>query len=183
MNKVSIIALLTCVSFSPVAMADYEAEKNWFGTVKFNGFVSGSSCDITNGNKTVQLPSVPTSSVIEKYAYGIVPFTINITGCNTKILNPKLRWGPNILMNTTKDGYLKNHSKDGAKNVGLAILNNESQIINLHSLESYNPDESSPEGTLSYTFQVGYIKTGKTKNDEVTPGPVLAQANYHLVYN
>ena len=28
MNKVSIIALLTCVSFSPVAMADYEAEKN-----------------------------------------------------------------------------------------------------------------------------------------------------------
>ncbi|TNV20453.1 type 1 fimbrial protein [Buttiauxella sp. B2] len=188
MNKVSTLALLTCITAIPSAMAagDSMLDK-WFGTVAFDGFVYDSSCQISNAdkNKTISLPAVRYSDVQEGVERNIaIPFTITLHGCNA-IANraPVIALDRNS-SNATKDGYLKN-TGNGPENIALLLMDNNRKAIDLRTTtyhEAATSIEQSDGNARSYKFHVGYIKLNNEYKASTTVGPVLAQAYYRITY-
>lgn len=190
MNKVSIIALLTCASFAPVAMAEHQngsISGDWFSSVHFTGFIFDSSCQISNSDKDkiVKLPAVKHSDVkTGEQKNHAIPFTIRIHGCKT--FN---NIGPNIALdrnseNTTKDGYLKN-TASGPKDIAFLLMNDQKEPLDLKHITYHKPVGQmgySDNDALFYKFHVGYIKLDNTSEKSSTAGPVVAQMHYRITY-
>lgn len=187
MNKVSILALLTCITVTPVAIAEQSngIGSPRIGVINFSGSIYENSCQIINdngGNKTVSLPVAKNTALNEIVPHSSKAFSINVRGCGIiGNLKPKIVWlnGRDV---TTNTGYLENKSHPGANNVALAIMDKEKKIIDLNDHKLRFPADEYYRGnerSLIYTFHVGYIKT----NDSiVTAGPVTAQATYGVTY-
>lgn len=187
MNKVSIIALLTCSMAIPTALAEINiTTPSNSGKVIFSGFILTNSCNvvINDKDKKVTLPPQKISALSDTMVQSITPFTISVKDCpNYGPWGPKLVWEPDASL-LTSNGYLKNKSYNGAENVALVILHGKEKI-NLNDRKRFDSDRRNSDfhDGQKYHFEVGYI-IAHDSNDKrgVTPGPVTAQASYRITY-
>jgi type 1 fimbria pilin len=187
MNKVSIIALLTCSMTIPTALAEINIlTPSNSGKVNFSGFILTNSCrvEINDKDKHVRLPPQKTSVLSDTIAQSITPFTISVKDCPSYgHWGPKLVWEPDFSL-LTRNGYLKNRSYNGAENVALVILHGKEKV-NLKDRKRFSSDRRNSDfhDGQKYHFEVGYI-IAHDSNDKrgVTSGPVTAQASYRITY-
>lgn len=192
MSKLSIITLISCAIVIPSAMADFGHGSNpdTKGKVNFTGHVYANSCKIEAGDKDqkVNLNPVLNTLVKKSHATQLQPFSIRVKNCYINgNATPKLSWNGNS--NLTKNGYLKNMTSSGDKNVALVITDNKQNIIDLNKNSNrFGPEEGylrheNGSRILTYKFNVGYIiAEGNNNSSYVKPGPVSAQANYSITY-
>lgn len=190
MNKVSIIALLTCISFAPVAMAagdNGSGIKEWSNVVHFDGLVFESSCKISTSDrgKHVSLPPIRFSEIpTTETRTNAIPFKLTLEDCGLIATKP-----PKIAIqfnddNVTKQGYLKN-SHGALNNVGLLLMTKDGAKIDARERSSHHADDEGGHpysNKRNYSFNVGYIKVNDPGVKSGTSGPVTAQVNYHITY-
>ncbi|WP_314139569.1 fimbrial protein [Buttiauxella noackiae] len=190
MNKVSILALLTCVSFSPVAMAladNGSGIKEWSNVVHFDGLVFESSCKISTSDrgKHVSLPPVRFSEIpTSETRTNAVSFKLTLENCGLIAEKPPkiaIQFNDN---NVTQQGYLKN-SNEALSNVGLLLMTKDGKKIDVGERSSHLADDEGGHynsNKRNYSFSVGYIKVSDPGVKSGTSGPVTAQVNYHITY-
>jgi major type 1 subunit fimbrin (pilin) len=191
MNKLFTAILITYAVSIPSAMAIGLGSNTHDpqGKINFTGHVYSSSCKIVNddSNKNVKLKPVLSHKVNKFSSEQDQIFHIKVKDCyiHEKLI-PKLAWVNNG--NLTNEGYLQNNDANGAKNVALVLKDKNGRTIDLNDKSNrFEPENYQSIGhndsPLTYTFSVGYIKPRNTHFwDQVTTGPVTAQANYSITY-
>ena len=191
MSKLSIITLISCAIVIPSAMADFGHGPNPGpkGKVNFTGHVYANSCIIETGDqdKQVKLNPVLNTLVNKSHATQLQSFSIRVKNCYiNENATPKLSWNGNSHL--TKEGYLKNMTSSGDKNVALVITDNKQKSIDLNKNSNrFDPEKGylrheNGSQILTYKFNVGYIISKDNNSSYVKPGPVSAQANYSITY-
>ena len=190
MNKVSIIALLTCASFAPVAMAQGSNGlifDRLHGVVNFHGAVTTNSCKISTGdkNKNVYLPPVAASDIhIDYTSNPTIPFSIKVENCGPVLgMSPKIAIWDNS-GNTVGDGYITNTS-DKDSGIALFLTGKDNKLIDVRrgSLHEGNVSGRTVSNDENiYSFNVGYIKLNRGDVKKGYAGQVTAQVNYQVVY-
>ncbi|MET3928192.1 type 1 fimbrial protein [Lysobacter soli] len=169
MKKILLVAVAAAglVSVAPAFAVD--------GTITINGAVTGTTCTIANnGNVTVTLPSVSTTSLTANGAVaGQKAFALNLSGCaaSTKA-TAYFEPGANIDPAT---GNLRNATGAGnATNVQVQLYNSDLSAINLFS----NNAKQVTIGTAGpMNFYAGYYATG-----QATAGTVATSVIYTMTY-
>lgn len=190
MNKVSIIALLTCVSSTPVVMAQGSNGlifDRLHGVVNFHGAVTTNSCKISTGdkNKNVYLPPVAVSDIHNEYTSNpTIPFSIKVENCGEVFgMSPKIAIWDNF-GNTVGDGYLINKSNTKSS-IALFITGKNNELINVKHGYLHEGDSDGRTGANDekiYSFNVGYIKLKNADLKNGYSGKVTAQINYQVIY-
>jgi len=170
MKKILLVAAAAAglASIAPAFAAD--------GTITINGAVTGTTCSIANnGNVTVTLPSVSTTSLATAGAVsGQKAFALNLSGCaaNTKA-TAYFEPGANIDPAT---GNLRNATGGGnATNVQVQLYNADQTAINLFSNNAKQTTLSGTSGPVN--FYAGYYATG-----QATAGAVSTSVIYTMQY-
>lgn len=190
MSKLSIVMLIACTVSIPSAMAiggiEHGADPQ--GKVHFSGQVFANSCKIVSGDrdKHVKLNPVLNTLIKKSNPVQLQEFNIQVTDCFIhENAVPKLAWGKGNIL--TDDGYLKNMSHNGARNVALLLRDSHGKNIDLNNNDlRFEPENNyikDDKPILTYKFSVGYIMPSKIFAwENATAGPVSAQANYSITY-
>lgn len=189
MNKVSIVSLIVSVLVAPSVMAfgggTHLGDPK--GKVHFNGVVYANSCRIQLGdeNKVIDLSPVINTQINKDSAVQNKEFTITLNNCwISEHLIPKLAW--ERVGNVSQEGYMLNNSPFGARHVALALQDKDGTVIDLNQADlRFPPTEAKGlgfESTLTYKFNVGYIKPKSAGDLPPMPGIIRTQANYRITY-
>jgi len=154
------------------------------GVITFKGNVKNETCTLSVGgqpNPTVNLPEVSVNQLTAAgMTAGLQEFEITVSGCTeqTTALNISTVFSGDAIQN----GALKNQLTDGAQNVALQLLRDNTQST--ESIINLNGTTSVPglvigvgETTGSKTFAVRYLATGTA-----TAGAVQSVVNYDITY-
>ena len=173
MKKILLVAA-AAAGLATLAPA-FAAEGN--GTITISGKVTATTCTIANnGNVTVTLPDVSTSSLATAASTsGRQAFAINLSGCSgTTVAKAYFEPGANIDPTT---GNLRIATGVGkATNVQVQLYNADLSPINLFSNNAKTTTLTSASGPVN--FYAGYYATG-----QATAGDVNTSVIYTMQYN
>ncbi|MFP5595843.1 fimbrial protein [Kluyvera sp. 142486] len=154
-------------------------------TVQFQGEVNAQTCTVNiNGNSAapiVLLPTVSTGSLsTAKSTAGDTKFTVNVTGCNTTdaaSISTVLA-GNNITTNSNLG-----NSGGTATNVSIQILDSDGStalaFVNGSTVKTTQFTKAASSATASQDLTARYY----AEASDVTPGTVIASAQYSISYN
>lgn len=164
------------------------------GSVTFNGKVVNQTCTVITGKKdqTVKLPTVQSSSLATpKSTAGETPFTISLTGCNTKntsgISQVKAFFLPNATnVNETTHNLINIATNSPATNVQVQLLNKDLSVIKVgENITDQNVtgtdinDAGKTDGTV--TAELKYFARYYATSAAGT-GDVNSKVEYNIVY-
>jgi len=154
------------------------------GTITFKGNVTNQTCTVSVDNQPSPQVDLPEVSVNQLTAAGMTAglkeFEVTVSGCtgHTTALNISTVFSGDAIQN----GALKNQLTDGAQNVALQLLRDNTQsqtsVIDLNgttSIPGLIVEAGQPSG--SKIFAVRYLATGAA-----TAGAVQSVVNYDITY-
>ena len=175
-------AQLFFISLAMMSSSAFAASTN---TVQFKGEVNAQTCTVNiNGNSTapiVLLPTVSTGSLnAAKATAGDTKFTVNVTGCNTTdaaTISTVLA-GNSITTNSNLGNV-----GGTATNVSIQILDSDGStaltFVNGSTVKTTSFNKTASSATASQELSARYY----AETAGVTPGTVIASAQYSISYN
>lgn len=164
------------------------------GSVTFNGKVVNQTCTVTTDkqNQTVELPTVQSSSLkTAGTTAGETPFTISLTGCNTKTTSKTTKVKAFFLPNATyvdeTTHNLINKATDTvANNVQIQLLNKDLTVIkvgenvtdqNVKGTDINDAGKADGAVTAELKYFARYYATA-----QAGVGNVNSKVEYNIVY-
>jgi len=152
------------------------------GQVTFNGSVTNGACSVIGSdvNKTVDLPAVKVTafSGVNTTGNAKTAFTIGLADCDISTYRT-VAITYSGQGDATNPAYLGNSNPGAgaAKNVALQLYGQDGKVLALGSTEAGKLTMVQGSNVLRYA--VDYVATSA---DAVTPGPVVATADFKLTY-
>lgn len=155
------------------------------GTIHFSGRVQDQSCDLSvngsaNGDATIVLPSVPLSVFSAPGTQtGTTPFVISLKDCTPGLMVRPFFEANNVYASTGALGNTTMPSDGGARNINIAIMNDQGTQLDLNTnLIVNNPfQEIDSSGEVGFEYAAGYLAVG-----EVSTGKVTTALVYTIAY-
>ncbi len=152
------------------------------GKVKIKGRYISSACTLMPGSENI---NVEFGTIIDKYLYRNVKspfesFVISLTDCKPEVADSvKIQFnGPE---STALPGYLAINGDGGASGIGIAILDNEKQLLPVNTAMSEHKIENTDMEIRFYTFIEAEPEA--IKNNSIGRGEFIASATFMLSYD
>ncbi len=155
------------------------------GTIVFTGEIKGQTCSVAGegrpaGDFTVVLPNVPSSLLnTGGNIAGNTPFAITLSNCTASLKKAAVYFEAGGNVDAVTGNLNNNAATNGAKNVQIALSNNDGSPIKLgaayHAQNSKTVDIAGGNATLRYQTQ--YVATGTA-----SAGLISTTLRYSVVY-
>ncbi|MGB3067701.1 MAG: fimbrial protein [Ottowia sp.] len=156
------------------------------GSVTINGEVTAQTCQISGDGQGAEfIVTLPTVSSAQLNAAGVTagrtPFKIELTQCDPASGKVGVYFEPGLNVNTATGRLINKATTNGAQNVEIGLLNDDTSVINLGSAvqatQNMKTVAIAADGSATLNYFAEYAATAAA-----SAGTVTTQSLYSVVY-